>query len=86
MTVETITKNWSEYDRKKKSQQLDSTRFDFNAEWEVSYLSGKISSIYPFIPEDLIKDCIRQCAQRQATPCSRQAFTEDVLRRLGIPL
>lgn len=86
MTVETLTKNWSDYDRQKAAQQKDAGYFDGSADWEAAYLAKKIKSTYAFIPEDLIKEAIRICAARQTGPCSRAAFTEDVLRRLSIPL
>ena len=86
MTVDTIIKNWSDYDRKKKLQQRDTRSFDYSADWEVTYFCNKIKAIYPFIPEPLIKESIKTCAQRLTGACSREAFAEDVLRRLGIPL
>jgi len=86
MTVETLTRNWSDYDRQKTAQQKDVSRFDFTADWEVAYLAKKIKSTYAFIPETLIREAILQCGQRQTGQCTRASFTEDVLRRLSIPL
>lgn len=86
MTVDILTKNWIDYDRRKTAQQKDATRFDGTDVWEVAYLSKKLKATYPFIPEALIKEAIRHCAQRLTGPCSRATFTEDVLRRLSIPL
>ena len=86
MTVEALTRNWNDYDRQKTAQQKDAARFDFTAEWELAYLTKKIKSTYPFIPETLIDEAVQQCAQRNTGPVSRVTFTEDVLRRLSIPL
>jgi hypothetical protein len=86
MTVETLTRNWNDYDRQKTAQQKDAARFDISAEWELAYLTKKIKSTYPFIPETLIREAIQQCARRLTGAVSRASFTEDVLRRLSIPL
>ena len=86
MTVTTLTRNWNDYDRQKTAQQKDAARFDYTAEWEVAYLVKKIKATYSFIPESLIRAAIQQCGLRQTGPCSRTSFTEDVLRRLSIPL
>ena len=86
MTVDTLTRNWNDYDRQKAAQQKDAGRFDFNAEWEVTYLAKKIKATYSFIPESLIREAIQQCGLRQTGPCSRASFAEDVLCRLSIPL
>ena len=86
MTVETLTKNWSDYDRLKAAQQKDATCFDYTVEWEVNYLAKKIKTTYPFIPEDLIREAIQICGERQIAPGTRASFTEAVLKRLSIPL
>ena len=86
MTVDTLTRNWNDYDRQKTAQHKDAGRFDFTADWELAYLAKKIKTTYSFIPESLIKEAIKQCSLRQTGPCSRATFAEDVLRRLSIPL
>lgn len=86
MTVDTLTKNWTDYDRQKAAEQKDATRFDYTAEWEVSYLAQKIKTTYPFIPDDLIREAILICGERQTAPSTRASFTEAVLKRLSIPL
>ena len=86
MTVDAITKNWTDYDRKKAALQKDAARFDYTSEWEVDYLARKIKDIYAFIPDDLIYEAIQICGARQTAPSTRASFTEAVLKRLGIPL
>lgn len=86
MTVETLTKNWTEYDRQKTAQAKDASRFDYTAQWEVAYLTKKLKATYSFIPEDLIREAIQICGERQTAPASRASFTEAVLKRLSIPL
>lgn len=86
MTVETLTKNWVDYDRQKTAQQKDADRFDYTVQWEVDYLTQKIKSTYFFIPEDLIREAIQICGERQTAPSTRASFTEAVLKRLSIPL
>lgn len=86
MTVEVLIQNWTSYDRQKAAQQKDAGRFDYTAQWEVDYLTKVIKSTYPFIPEDLIREAIQICGERQTAPSTRASFTEAVLKRLSIPL
>ena len=86
MTVEVLTQNWKDYDRQKVAEQKDADRFDYTATWEVAYLTKVIKSTYTFIPEDLIREAIQICGERQTAPASRASFTEAVLKRLSIPL
>ncbi len=86
MTVEALIRNWHDYDRQKAALLKSVDRFDVSADWELAYLARKIKSTYHFIPESLIREAIQQCAERRTGPCSRATFTEDVLRRLSIPL
>lgn len=86
MTVELIATDWCDYDHCKKQLKADVLRFDFRAAWEVSYFSNKLKSIYPFIPDVVIKNSIDACAGGLAAPCDREEFVEQVLRRLHIPL
>jgi hypothetical protein len=86
MTVDAIMIGWSDYERLKWMHRSDSKLFDFRAEWEVNYLSGKLKSIYPFIPENIIKNSINACSRELSHPCPRQEFLSCVLERLGIPL
>ena len=86
MTVAAITRNWTDYDRRKKAQQAEADRFDYTSAWEADYLARKLKSVYTFIPDDLIREAIQVCGARQTAPSTRAAFTEAVLKRLGIPL
>jgi hypothetical protein len=86
MTVELLIQNWNDYDRRKVAQHKDADRFDYTATWEVAYLTNVIKSTYSFIPEDLIREAIQICGERQTAPSTRATFTEAVLKRLSIPL
>lgn len=86
MTVDVLTKNWKDYDRQKAAQHKDADRFDYTAKWEVTYLTKIIKSTYSFIPEELIREAIQICGERQTAPATRASFTEAVLKRLSIPL
>lgn len=86
MTVLRIVTDWCDYDYRKKQLQADALRFDFRAAWEVTYFSNKLKSIYPFIPDAVIKNSIDACASGLAAPCHREEFVAQVLKRLHIPL
>jgi len=84
MSLTKILGDWSEYDEKKTRDQSDAKDFACFEPWEVDYLTNKIRSHYPLLPESIVRNTIQACCQALGASHPRKEFVKCVTDKMGI--
>ncbi len=76
-----LAEDWSDYDNRKIRDGRDRNRFSCEENWEVEYLIGKVTKVYPQYSRDQVRTAITRCCN-SGVDRMRDAFVRCVMERL----